>query len=663
MTLARLLGTELPIVQAPMAGVQASALAVAVSNAGGLGSLPCAMFSAEAMRKELTALKAGTRKPYNVNFFCHTPPAPAKEREAAWRSLLEPYYREYGIDPDSIPAGPGRAPFTAEAAEMLAEFRPAVVSFHFGLPASDLLARVRALGAKVLASATTLDEALWLQDRGVDAIIAQGSEAGGHRGIFLGTDVSTQVGTFALLPQIVRAVKLPVIAAGGIASADGVAAALALGLALLFAWQFTKHVVDPVSELARKAKQIGEGDFDQHISVSSRDEIGVLATEFNRMLVRLRELRRSDYGRLLIEQKKSDAAIDSLYEPVIVTDAQGHVVKTNRAARQLFASRSGDGNGDPDLTLSSLKGGERILSSVREAVAMQRPVAAEGEAAIVPIKVGGADHDFRLRTTPMRDAEGRLVGAVTLLEDITAITELDRLKTEFISVASSRLREPLHSLKLALHTLIEGYAGELNENQEDLLVSAREGADKLDELMSDLLEIAEIESGTRRLATERLRPIDLAREAAERFQVIADSKDIRLENNVWPDLPWVVGDRRAVASIFDNLLSNAIRHTGRGGSVTIEASEHGGRVHLSVRDTGEGISEEQLPMVFSRFAHLGGEPGGTGLGLALVKRLVETQGGQVSVQSKPGEGTSFTFTLLIGGPPSVMSSIESRRRA
>ena len=231
MTLAGFLGTELPVVQAPMAGVHLSALAIAVSNAGGLGSLPCAMLTPEAMRKELGALQAGTRRPYNVNFFCHTPPAPSQEREAAWRALLAPYYREYGIDPGAIPAGPGRAPFTAEAAEVLAEFRPAVVSFHFGLPPKELVARLHALGAKILASATTVDEARWLEAQGADAIIAQGNEAGGHRGNFLATDLTTQVGTFSLLPQIVRAVRVPVIAAGGIVDAQGVAAALALGAA------------------------------------------------------------------------------------------------------------------------------------------------------------------------------------------------------------------------------------------------------------------------------------------------------------------------------------------------------------------------------------------------------------------------------------------------
>lgn len=231
MTLHEILGVDLPIIQAPMAGVQGSALAVAVSNAGGLGSLPCAMLDPASMRKELAAIRAQTDKPFNVNFFCHAPPAPSAEREAAWRAALAPYYREFGIDASAVASGPGRRPFDAEAADLLAEFRPPVVSFHFGLPSADLLARVRGWGAKILSSATTLDEARWLEAHGVDAVIAQGLEAGGHRGIFLSNDLGTQVGTFALVPQVVKAVRIPVIAAGGIADAKGVAAALALGAA------------------------------------------------------------------------------------------------------------------------------------------------------------------------------------------------------------------------------------------------------------------------------------------------------------------------------------------------------------------------------------------------------------------------------------------------
>lgn len=222
-------GTQLPVIQAPMAGAQAGALAVAASEAGGLGSLPCAMLTVEAMRRELEHIEAHTRKPYNVNFFCHAAPPPDERREAAWRDLLSPYYEEYGIDASAIPTLPGRAPFSEEAADVLERFRPAVVSFHFGLPQERLVERVKGWGSKVWSSATTVEEARWLEARGVDAVIAQGLEAGGHRGIFLSGDLTTQAGTLALLPQMVRAVKLPVIAAGGIADAAGVRAALALG--------------------------------------------------------------------------------------------------------------------------------------------------------------------------------------------------------------------------------------------------------------------------------------------------------------------------------------------------------------------------------------------------------------------------------------------------
>jgi nitronate monooxygenase len=226
-----ILGTELPIIQAPMAGAQLGAMTVAVTSAGGLGSLPCAMLTVEAMRNELAAIRAGTDGPYNVNFFCHRPPTPNAQREAEWRKALAPYFAEYGIDADSIASGPGRTPFTAESVDALEEFEPPVVSFHFGLPPPTLMARAKRWGARILASATTVAEARWLEANGADAVIAQGAEAGGHRGLFLSDDLSTQIGTFALVPQIARAVTVPVIAAGGIADADGVAAAMALGAA------------------------------------------------------------------------------------------------------------------------------------------------------------------------------------------------------------------------------------------------------------------------------------------------------------------------------------------------------------------------------------------------------------------------------------------------
>ena len=223
------LGVDLPIVQAPMAGIQDQALPIAVSLAGGLGSLPCAMLSAGKMREQLSIVRSETDRPLNTNFFCHNSPELSKAREFKWREELQPYFSEFGINVEDIPESAGRRAFSHEVADTLEEFRPEVVSFHFGLPPADLLRRVQSWGSVVLSSATTLREALWLEEHGVDAIIAQGLEAGGHRGMFLTGDITTQIGTFALLPQILEKVRIPVIAAGGIATARGVAAALSMG--------------------------------------------------------------------------------------------------------------------------------------------------------------------------------------------------------------------------------------------------------------------------------------------------------------------------------------------------------------------------------------------------------------------------------------------------
>ena len=230
--LCELLGITLPVIQAPMAGAQGSALTLAVSSVGALGSLPCAMLTPAQIVAELQRLHEAKR-PYNLNFFVHQSAAPDAARESMWRAALAPYAYELGVDLAAVPAGAARSPFSHELADLIEPFRPLVLSFHFGLPAPALLARVKAWGACVLSSATSVTEALWLQAQGVDAVIAQGVEAGGHRGHFLSDDldVATHSGTFGLLPQLVRALRVPVIAAGGIADATGVAAAQVLGAA------------------------------------------------------------------------------------------------------------------------------------------------------------------------------------------------------------------------------------------------------------------------------------------------------------------------------------------------------------------------------------------------------------------------------------------------
>ena len=226
-----LFGIDLPILQAPKPETTATTMPIAVSQAGGLGSLPCAMLGAEQIRQELEAFRKASSGPLNLNFFCHTPPADDPARIARWKNALKPYYEEVGADFEAPTPVSSRAPFDASACALVEECKPEVVSFHFGLPEPRLLARVKASGAKVISSATTVAEALWLEQHGCDAIIAMGYEAGGHRGMFLSDDLNSQVGTLALVPQIADAVRVPVIAAGGIGDARGIAAAFVLGAA------------------------------------------------------------------------------------------------------------------------------------------------------------------------------------------------------------------------------------------------------------------------------------------------------------------------------------------------------------------------------------------------------------------------------------------------
>ena len=249
-----LFGIELPIIQAPMAGASTPEMAIAVSEAGGLGSLPSALYTSAELRQSLDAVRAGAQRPINVNFFCHTEPPDDSARQAAWRHRLAPYYVEAGLDPDMPIPTTGRAPFNDDFCAIVEEYRPEVVSFHFGLPPAPLVERVKQSGAKIICSATTVAEARWLEKHGVDAVIAMGAEAGGHRGSFLTDDMTTQIGTIALVPQVVDAVAVPVIAAGGIVDRRGVAAALALGAVAVqvgTAYLFTPEV--KISRVYRNA--------------------------------------------------------------------------------------------------------------------------------------------------------------------------------------------------------------------------------------------------------------------------------------------------------------------------------------------------------------------------------------------------------------------------
>jgi NtrC-family two-component system sensor histidine kinase KinB len=401
----------------------------------------------------------------------------------------------------------------------------------------------------------------------------------------------------------------------------------------------------PMRQAARAARRMGQGDLQQRIDWPRNDELGTLATEFNRLAIRLRDLRDTESGRREMEHQLSDAVVQSLFEPVIVTDGRGQLLKLNKAARDLLGA-SADRTALTSVfasTLTDTLGGDQILAAIQTAISLQRTVGGEGEAAVAPIRIGEKQNNYRLRTTPMRDNEGHLLGAVTVLEDVTELQALDRFKTRFLAIASGKLRDPLEKLRIAIHALARGYAGELKPLQADVVEGAQNEAQHLDDLMSDLFAVAELDSGRRGLKLEQLRPIDLLREAQASVRVAAADRGLTVEVDAYADLQRVEADRRALRSIFENLLSNAIRNTGSGGYVRLRATESKNTVHFSVEDTGRGIEPERLNMIFGRFNS--GSTEGTGLGLALVRRLVEAQGGQISVESRMGAGTTFSFTL------------------
>jgi signal transduction histidine kinase len=276
---------------------------------------------------------------------------------------------------------------------------------------------------------------------------------------------------------------------------------------------------------------------------------------------------------------------------------------------------------------------------------MQKAVASEDEASLLPMRIGTKERSYRLRTTPMRESEGRLLGTVTTLEDVTSLQDTDRFKTQFITVASRKLRDPLLQLRRGLYALAQEFGGELRPLQTELVASASNEAEKLDDIMADLIEVAELDTGKRELKQERVRPLQALTEARDRYCDEASQKRIRLEVKAYADLAVVKTDRRALRSILDNLIANALRYTPPDGEILLAAEEIKNTVQFTVRDSGRGIEAERLSTIFDRFNP--NSESGSGLGLALVRRLIETLGGQIAVESRLGHGTTFRFTLPV----------------
>ena len=410
-------------------------------------------------------------------------------------------------------------------------------------------------------------------------------------------------------------------------------------------------VLRPIHNLAKDARRIAQGNLEHRVEWKSREDFGVIAVELNRLAVRLRELRDSEAGRRQMEFQLSDAVLQSIFEPIIVTDGKGHVLKVNQAAAELLGEAATD-----RMALANTPGGDKILSAIRDAVQMQKAVATEDEASMLPMRIGKQERSYRLRTTPMRDSEGRLLGTVTTLEDVTSLQDTDRFKTQFITVASRKLRDPLLRLRRGLYALNQGFGGELQPLQVELAGAASYEAEKLDDLMGDLIEVAELDTGKRELKLERLRPLKELGEARDRHCDEAARKRIRVEVRAYADLAVVRADRRALRSILDNLMTNALRYTPEEGEILLAAEEIKEFVQFTVRDTGRGIEAERLSTIFDRFNPF--SESGTGLGLALVRRLVESLGGQIAVESRLGNGTTFRFTLPVAVANEIRHPVE-----
>jgi two-component system, NtrC family, sensor histidine kinase KinB len=418
---------------------------------------------------------------------------------------------------------------------------------------------------------------------------------------------------------------------------------VAAGLALSFF--LANKIVEPLRRLTATTARIAGGDLDAKVEVTSRDEVGILAAEYNRMAERIRQLRRSDMGELVVAQQTTEAAIDSLYDPVLVTDSEGLVMKLNPAAEEIFGSeRENKGKHVGEVARDS-----RIVGAVAEALRSQRPVAGEGTASVLPLPVEGSERAFRLRTTLMRDNESRIIGAVTLLEDITHLREIDRLKSEFIATASQELRTPMTSVQMGVHLLLEGGVGELSDKQADVLQVCRQDCQRLDKLMQDLLDLSKIEVGEDKPELVSLRASGLIRDAAERLRPQVEARGLALRVQTPVDLPAVLADRTQIERVVSNLVINAIRHTKRG-EIGISAERRGENIAVSISDTGSGVPKKYLSHIFDRFVRVpGATTGGAGLGLAISRSIVEAHGGQISVQSEVERGTTFTFTLRVAG--------------
>lgn len=422
-----------------------------------------------------------------------------------------------------------------------------------------------------------------------------------------------------------------------------IAAVVATGagtLAVVLTYRTVNSLMTPLVSLTRQAEEVGAGHLDQRIDVRQEDEIGLLARAFNRMAERLSEARRVEEDRLHLAERMSDAALANLYDPVIVSDASGRVVHLNRAAEGLFGPDATAKGRDVGLVVRN----KRLYDALLRAIGTEETSADEGDAALTTL--GG--RTYRLRATPMcDDREGKTFGAVAVLEDVTYQEEVNRLKTEFIGVASHELRTPVTSMQLGVQLLTEGAAGELSPAQKEVVLALRSDLERLQAMMRDLLDMTRLQAGATPPRLEIVPVGEILQSAEQSVARQAAAKGVHLETVPVPRIPSLRADRGQIGRVLVNLLNNAIRHTESGGTVRFGVeSGDGETARFFVSDTGTGIPPEYLETIFERFVQVpGATKGGAGLGLSVVQSIVKAHGGEIHAESKVGVGSSFSFTI------------------
>jgi signal transduction histidine kinase len=437
----------------------------------------------------------------------------------------------------------------------------------------------------------------------------------------------------------------------------GLAITLLLGAAL--AWHTIRALVRPIRSVTDSALAIGRGNLDQVVPVISRDELGDLAEAFNTMARQLRMYRESTYARLLRAQRTSQAAINSLPHPVLVVDDQGKIEMANPVAQRLFgvlpASKEDKAAVPWDAPMA-------LKQPLQDALREQRSYLPDGFDRALVIRSGSEDHFYLPRILPINDPFGNILGAAVLLEDITRFRLLDQVKSDLVATASHELKTPLTGIRLAVHLLLEESVGPLTSKQTELLLDARDNAEKLLGRINSLLDLARLERGRGHLNFEPVQPAALLQAAADAVRPRAEDKGVTLVVDAPSDLPMVEVDADRLGHALSNLLENALTYTDRGGSVTLTGNRAGDEIELSVSDTGQGIPSEHIPHVFDRFFRIPGksQEGGTGLGLAIVREIVTAHGGAVSCESGPGSGTVFHIRLPLKQDGSLDGPLADR---